>query len=77
VPHQTQFEKRSQIESAVKLSNERSRLKHALQFTWERFAIPAEVQAKMLDCIREGNRMSEFETTLGDIARSTNAGEKH
>lgn len=69
MPHISDTDKRNNIKRLVKLSNERSRVKIALQFTWDSFGITEETQAKMLECVLDGNRMDEFKATLATLKR--------
>lgn len=64
MPHISDSEKRKQAELLVKLANERSRVKIALKLTWDHYGIAEETQAKMLECILDGNRMDEFKAKL-------------
>lgn len=52
----------------VKLGNARSRMKHALQFTWKTFGISDEIQAAMLECVLNGNQMENFERLIAGLS---------
>lgn len=64
MPHISDIDKRQTAQIMVKLGNERSRVKHALQYTWDAFGISKDDQAQMLQCILDGNGMDTFEAII-------------
>jgi hypothetical protein len=52
---------RQAAEEMCQLANARSRLRHALSFTWTQIGVTIEEQCSMLEKILDGNRMEEFE----------------
>lgn len=47
-----------------KLANAKSRLKFALQTTWDICHIPKDVQSSLLELVLDGNKMQQFSHVL-------------
>lgn len=55
---------KKQAEAMVALANQRSRYEYALRYLMGALEITEADQRKMLDCVNDGNQMSQFKLTL-------------
>jgi len=68
MPRLTEKQYKDKVDQIGRLCNERSRVKHALQVTWNAFGIPQKTQDEMLVRILDGNRMKEFESMISCVS---------